>query len=59
MKKITIQIDRKGSVTIEASGYTGNACATATGKFLEKLGVLASEEKKQEFHEVSENCLEK
>lgn len=59
IKKITILIDKKGAVQIEASGYTGVACASATGKFLEVLGAMVNEEKKQEFYEMSENCLEK
>jgi hypothetical protein len=49
MKQIIVDIDKKGNVKIEAEGYTGASCKTAT-EFLEKaLGKKKKEELKSEY----------
>jgi hypothetical protein len=56
MKTIKITIPRKGisegktHVTIEAEGYTGTSCQSATEKFKAALGALQEEEIKPEMY---------
>lgn len=59
MKRITFIVDKKGAVKLEASGFVGDACALKTKKFMDALGSVVGEEKKPEFFEFTDQCLEK
>lgn len=50
-KKITVIIDTDGAVHVEAHGYTGGACKTATAPLTKKLvGNPTKEQVKPEFY---------
>jgi hypothetical protein len=51
MKTITVTIDKKGKVSMEANGFVGTSCANATAKFSSLLGKVVNEEKKEEYHQ--------
>ena len=47
---IEIQIDIKGNALIEAIGFQGNTCESATAPFEDALGTVESRERKPEFY---------
>lgn len=49
MKTITIEITPKGEVSIEATGFKGNACEKATREIEKALGEVKSAKKKPEW----------
>jgi hypothetical protein len=58
MKTIKFTVDKKGKVSMEAIGFKGTECSEATAKFTRVLGRVEAEEKKPEFFESSDACLE-
>lgn len=52
MKQVTIKVDVFGNTKVDAEGFVGNTCATATKPFLTALqGKTAAEELKPEYHQ--------
>lgn len=52
MSSIVVMIDKEGGATIEAVGYEGSSCATATRPLEDALGVIAARDFKPEYHTV-------
>jgi hypothetical protein len=48
MKEIHIDIDPDGNVTVEAHGYTGTSCRTATAALEKALGQVTGRNTKPE-----------
>lgn len=46
-QSLTIDIDEEGNVTIDAAGFTGGACRTATEALEEALGTVKNRELKE------------
>jgi hypothetical protein len=46
------RIKKGGAVTIEGFGFKGEECLDAARTFMEKLGDVASQVKKPEYHEI-------
>lgn len=51
MKKIIVEINTLGEVTIEAVGYKGGACEKATAAIEKALGSVVSRKKKAEYYQ--------
>lgn len=51
MKEIEIIISPDGQVKVEAKGFRGRECATATADFLKELGGKQCETKKSEWYQ--------
>lgn len=51
MKTITVEINNDGEVTIETSGYKGEACVKATAEIEKALGIPAAHKKKPEYYQ--------
>jgi hypothetical protein len=52
---IEVTVSVKGETSIQTKGYAGSTCLEAS-KFLEQaLGVVASDQKTDEFHQSAEN----
>jgi hypothetical protein len=51
MKSVEVIVDARGVITIEATGFKGNACEKATKAIEDALGVVAKREKKPEYHQ--------
>lgn len=49
MKSIIVEIAPSGEVKIEATGFKGKACETATAEMERALGVSGSRKKKPEY----------
>jgi len=54
MADIYIRISPGGDVTVEARGYTGKSCVSATKPFEEAVGVVTKRKHKMEY--LSEVC---
>ena len=52
-KSIEVTIDPEGIVTIEATGFRGNACGNATKEIEEALGLQKSHKKKPEYYSLT------
>jgi hypothetical protein len=52
-KTIEVTIDPEGIVTIEATGFRGNACEKATKEIEEALGLQKGRKKKAEYYSVT------
>ena len=48
-KELIIDIDEDGNVSIDAVGFSGDACEKATEKLIEALGKIKEMKKKPEF----------
>jgi hypothetical protein len=48
-RTIEVTIDPQGSVTIEATGFRGNACEQATKEIEKALGIQKTRKKKPEY----------
>lgn len=48
-RTIEVTIDPEGIVTIEATGFRGNACEAATKEIEEALGLKKARKKKPEY----------
>jgi hypothetical protein len=48
-RTIEVTIDPEGGITIEATGFRGNACEKATKEIEEALGVKKARKKKPEY----------
>lgn len=51
-KVIEVDVDEKGNVKTEASGFSGKACLKATLDLEEALGVVSKRTVKAEMHQV-------
>jgi len=51
MKKIIITFGPDGSSNIEASGFVGKACETATAFLIKGLGLTKRRKRKPEYHQ--------
>ena len=49
MKLVEISVDSQGAITIETTGFTGNACEKTTAELEKALGVPSSRRKKSEY----------
>jgi hypothetical protein len=49
-RTIEVVVDPSGSVTIEATGFRGNACEAFTKEIEEALGLQKTRKKKPEYH---------
>jgi hypothetical protein len=57
MKKITARIDKKtGQITLETSGFTGEACLEATRKLREQLRIETEPTATPEFFQSEEQA---
>ena len=50
-EQIQVTISPDGEVSIEAIGFTGNTCTSATKPFEEGLGIVKQQRTKPEFHQ--------
>lgn len=59
-KTVTITVGKDGKRTIEADGYTGEACKSATAFYAKLIKLLkeSSEELKPEFYQAPEQSTE-
>jgi hypothetical protein len=55
MRKIEVIISRSGESRVEAFGYHGNSCQTATKAIERALGAKSSASLKPEFYETNNN----
>ena len=55
MKRIELIISPKGESRIEAFGFQGNSCQTATNALEKALGAKSSGTLKSEYYETSKN----
>lgn len=53
MKQIAIEFKPDGSVKIEASGFTGQACEKFTAELEKELGTVTERKKKPEYYQQS------
>jgi hypothetical protein len=53
MKSIEITVSATGEVSIEATGFKGNACEKATKAIEAALGTVAARKKKPEYHSIA------
>jgi len=54
-KRVIITIKPDGSTSVEADGYNGKGCQSATAAFQRALGVVTDDQTKPEFlHEVEQ-----
>lgn len=51
MKQIAIEFRPDGTVKIEASGFTGQACEKFTAELEKELGTVKSRTKKPEYYQ--------
>lgn len=51
MKQISIEFKPDGSVKIEASGFTGQACEKFTAELEKELGTVTTRRKKPEWYQ--------
>jgi hypothetical protein len=49
-KKLIIDVDNKGGMTIEATGYTGPSCSVEVGRLRGMVGGDVDDKKKPEYH---------
>jgi len=50
MQQIIVTIDAEGNPKIEAAGFTGTSCKTATAPLEQALGTVADRQLKPEYH---------
>lgn len=50
MKRVTVEINNDGEVTIETTGFKGEACLKATEAIEKALGVPVQRKKKPEYY---------
>lgn len=55
MRKIEVIVSPNGETRVEAVGYQGNSCQSATRAIEEALGCRTSSVKKLEFYETENN----
>ncbi len=52
---ISVKIDKKGTTTVDADGFTGGSCEEATAAIREAVGMEIDHERKAEFYENEEH----
>ena len=49
MKTVTIEVDKKGGITVEAHGFVGKSCTDVTEPLTKALGQVSDEGLKTEY----------
>ena len=52
-RKIIFKIAADGQMTVEADGFTGEACLESSKKYMQGLGLVTGQDKKREFYETA------
>lgn len=50
-QEITVEIDEKGEIHIEAAGFKGKGCSIAVDQLSKSLGSVASSKNKAEYYQ--------